>query len=177
MGEILDFDKRKLLIGVLLSDQNILRELKKLLTEKYGPADYTSALLPFHYTSYYEEEMGTALKKIFYSFRNLVDPESLPEIKLTTNAIEDDFTQQGKRRINLDPGLLDQSRLILATTKDHAHRIPLREGIYGEITLIYTKKQFQDLPWTYPDFRSKGYKEILTDIRDIFSEQLKQGYT
>ena len=174
MGEILQFKKRKLLIGVLFSDPGCLNELMTHLERYFGAVDYTSAALPFHYTRYYEEEMGKELKKIFYSFQNLVGPETLSEIKARTNTLEDLFTHPGGRRINLDPGLLDQSRLILATTKDHSHRIPLQHGIYGEITLIYTNKQYRDLPWTYPDFRSREYKNILCEIRNIFSAQLKQ---
>ena len=52
------------------------------------------------------------------------------------------ITQDGGRRVNLDPGLLSLANLILATTKNRSHRIPLFDGIYAELTLLYAKKQF-----------------------------------
>ena len=54
--------------------------------------------------------------------------------------------QSSRRRVNIDRGFLSLSRLILATTKDNAHRIPLEKGIYGEITLLYQKQAFQEMP-------------------------------
>ncbi len=58
----------------------------------------------------------------------------------------------GKRQVNLDPGILSEERLILATGKNYTHRIYLRNGIYGDLTLIYGKGSYRTLPWTYPDY-------------------------
>ncbi len=65
-------------------------------------------------------------------------------------AIEDAFREGGDRTLNLDPGLLSLSRFALATTKDGSHRIPLRDGIYAEVTLVYERGGFHPLPWTVP---------------------------
>ena len=75
--------------------------------------------------------------------------------------------------MNLDPGLLSLPRFVLATTKESAHRIPLEEGIYAEITLLYEKGSFRPLAWTYPDFRSEGYIVLLNEIRLRYKSQLK----
>ena len=47
-----------------------------------------SELLPFRYTRYYESEMGADLRRRLVSFQNLIAPDTLPEIKLATNALE-----------------------------------------------------------------------------------------
>ena len=78
----------------------------------------------------------------------------LPEIKLTTNRLEEQWaTPEGNRRINIDPGYLCLQHVVLATTKGYTHRPYLRDGIYADLTLIYRDKSFQPLEWTYPDYR------------------------
>ena len=174
MGVISDFDPKKLVIPLLLSKIQAGDPVTALLEKEFGPVDYRSRLLDFTFTDYYEPEMGQGIRRQFLSFSSLVAPEDLAAIKVKTNTIEQKFTAAGKRQVNLDPGLLDTSRFILATTKDNAHRIPLSEGIFAEITLLYAHKDFQDLPWTYPDYRTEVYKEILKEIRALFALQLKQ---
>src|SRR5208283_5270004 len=105
------------------------------------------------------------------SFQRLVNPSCLAGVKLQTNLIEDRFRDGGLRRVNLDPGLLALSRFSLATTKESAHRIPLADGIYGEITLLYSRGSFRALDWTYPDFRSPGYVAVLNEIRSLYKAQ------
>jgi hypothetical protein len=139
----------------------------------YGPADFISDPIPFTYTDYYTSEMGTSLIRLFLSFRDLINPQMLPDIKIQSNKLENQFSPTDSRIINLDPGILYLSRLILATTKDNTQRIPLRDGIYGEITLLYQKKAFQTLPWTYPDYRTPPYHDVLSKIRDKLKEKLE----
>jgi len=174
MGVIADFTVKKLVMPLLLSKNQTLEPVVSKLEDAFGPVDYRSPVLDFSFTSYYEEEMDSGIRRQFLSFSNLVSPEKLAEIKIETNQLEEMFTLSGRRQVNMDPGLLDASRFILATTKDNAHRIPLTRGIYGEITLLYARKDFRDLPWTYPDYRTREYKEILKEIRTIFCSQVKQ---
>jgi hypothetical protein len=103
----------------------------------------------------------------------LVDPAELAAIKLRCNELEQLFIEEGRRKVNLDPGLISLGKLILASTKDNAQRVPLSRGIYGEISLIYRKKAFRPLPWTYPDYQSDRYHEILRHIRGLYAEQLR----
>ena len=175
MGETTQFEAKKLILGIITASDVEPADIEKALVERFGRVDYRSGILPFDFTDYYRREMGGDLQRYFLSFADHVDPAELPAIKLATNGIEEHFSLWGNRRVNLDPGLLDLSRLILATTKDNAHRIPLRDGIYGEITLLYRKKDFVSLDWTYPDYRSEEYRKILRDIREIYREDLKRG--
>jgi hypothetical protein len=135
--------------------------------------DFTSPSLPFTFTSYYDAEMGTPIERFFVSFEQLVDPARLPRIKGQTNEIEGLFSDQGRRTVNLDPGLLSLPRFVLATTKENAHRIPMEAGIYAEITLLFGKGSFRPLPWTYPDYRSEVYLSILNGVRARYKGQLK----
>ena len=69
------------------------------------------------------------------------------------NEIEARFAGDGRRQINMDPGFLNEERIILASGKNFTHRVYLRNGIYADLTLIYQKGAYQCLPWTYPDYR------------------------
>ncbi len=173
MGNINNFLPEKLVTGILIGDVALSEPLLQLLTGGFGPIDYKSGFLDFTFTSYYEKEMGAPLKKLFVSFKELVAPDTLAAVKLETNRIEQKLALQGRRRTNLDPGLLCQSRFILASTKDSSHRVPLAEGIYGEITLMYEHGTFRALEWTYPDYRSSEYIDILNEIRAIYTAQIK----
>jgi len=174
MGKTTQFEAKKLIIGIITVPDVEAGDIEKVLVDRFGPVDYRSRILPFDFTDYYRGEMGGDLLRYFLSFAEHVDPAELPAIKHATNEIEERLSVSGNRRVNLDPGLLDLSRLILATTKDNAHRIPLRNGIYGEITLMYRKKDFVSLDWTYPDYRSEEYREILRNIREKYREDLKR---
>lgn len=166
------FNPEKLVIPVLFSRADIYGEIRAILLRRFGPTDYESPSRDFTYTRYYDDEMGGPIKRIFLSFRRLVQPDRLAGVKHLTNKLELRFCERGKRKVNLDPGLLSLSRFILATSKENAHRIPLAGGIYGEITLLYRKGEYQPLEWTYPDFRSEAYGKILQHIRVLYKSQI-----
>lgn len=170
-----DFTKHKLILGVLYSKGFDMSFVYQFLRQRFGRIDYESDVIDFYFTNYYRAEMGSDIKRLFISFSDLVSPDMLPEIKVETNNIEEKFAVEGNRKVNLDPGLLSLSRLILASTKDHAHRIPLRKGIYAEVTLIYKNKEFRPLEWTYPDYATSGYREIFQTMRKKYKEQLSSG--
>jgi hypothetical protein len=78
------------------------------------------------------------------------------------------------RPVNLDPGYLKASALIMATTKDFAHRIPLTAGIYGHLELLFTRQKARTLSWTYPDFYQAGYQDFFLQVRKNYLSQLKK---
>ncbi len=160
-------------MGLLSSLTGADDELKALLVEQWGAVDFCSAPIAFTFTDYYRGEMGPRIVRTFLSFGKLVDPSCLSRVKLRTNEIENRFRDRGMRRVNLDPGLMALSRFSLATTKESAHRVPLADGIYAEITLLYSKGTFRPLEWTYPDFRSAEYLAALNQIRSLYKDQLR----
>ncbi len=174
MGGRKGFTVEKLIVGMLSQHLQLPESICLLLQDRYGELERKDGPLPFNYTHYYDAEMGGDLQKHFLTFRRLVDPSTLPDIKLFTNRIEQQYAApDGRRTVNLDPGLLSTGRFILATTKDRGHRIPLSSGIFGEVTLIYSCRQFQPLPWTYDDFAGDSYRELLKEIRRSYLDQLK----
>ena len=141
------------------------------LTAELGPHDFKSPPLSFDYTDYYRAEMGAPLKRFFMSFDHLVARDRLVEIKHRTAAIEKTFSdEQGRRRVNIDPGLLAPESLVLATTKNYSHRIYLGQGVYAELTLVYREGAYRPLEWTYPDYASDEIRSILGDIRTLLME-------
>jgi hypothetical protein len=163
----------KLFASIIFRDRTILPEVMAELTGKYGATDFISPALAFSYTDYYFREMGFPLERLFVSFEPLIGRETLPDIKLRTNDIEKTFYLSGGRRVNIDPGYISRANLILATGKEYAHRPYLRDGIYADLTLIYTDKSFQTLPWTYPYYGERGTREMFNKIRAKYVIQMK----
>ena len=175
MTEAKPFSPVKLICGVISSQAEVFREAGERLGHLYGPIDLGSHLFKFNFTDYYERQMGKNLKRKFLSFERLIPPEGLSEIKLQTNELEDEIKRKLKTRrrvVNLDPGYLTPSALIMATAKNFAHRIPLKYGIYGHLELLFKKKDIRILSWTYPDFQTEEYQRFFLDVRKIYLSQL-----
>ncbi len=163
----------KLVIGLIFKDEGSLKKTEGILRRHFGPIDYQSKIIAFTDTDYYRKEIGSELSRKFLSFKKLIPSERLAAVKILTNKIEDKFSQNGLRKINIDPGYLTMAKLVLASTKDYNHRIHLDKGIFAEITLCYQNKSFQPREWTYPDYRSAEYLRIFREIRDIYGQQIK----
>lgn len=162
----------KVFAGLLTAHPLELAGVRRRLEERLGPVDVESGLLDFEYTDYYRPEMGPGLKRALWGFARLEGPEALVDLKLCTNRLEQALAVDGRRVVNIDPGYLAPARVVLASTKDFAHRLYLGKGIYGEVTLMYRRKGFQPLPWTYPDYRSEAYHRFFRELRRLYLGQL-----
>lgn len=158
-----------LICGILVSRPDLLPDVRRRLEDDFGPVRLESDPIPFVWTRYYEKEMGTDITRKFLTFENLICPGEIARIKLQTNAIEADFARRPdagvQRPVNLDPGYMDGSRLVLASTKDNSHRIYIGDGIYAELTLSFRKGAFRHYEWTYPDYRSEQYAAFFERAR------------
>ena len=138
--------------------------------ERFGRLQLSSERFPFTQTNYYTGTMGTELRKQFVVPAQPLDPVFLSSFKVTTNEWEEQYRQAARadveRPINLDPGYLSQDKLVLASTKNHAHRLYLDHGIYAELTLQYRAKAWQKMPWTYPDYLQPEFHTFFTEARD-----------
>lgn len=165
----------KLFVGLLGGDVDLLRRARQQLVRRWGPVDAESDLWPFDQTDYYEPEMGPDLQRWFLSFEQLIRPDAIGEIKRETCALEEEIAEQSlatvPRPVNLDPGYLDLSKLVLATTKDANHRIYLGAGIYAESTLQYVDGGWTPWPWTYPDYAADRGRDFFTQVRDRYRAQ------
>ena len=155
----------KLVIGFFLNQKHLLEKLAAELTSQFGSVDIISPWMSFDYTSYYEKEMGAPLFRRVFAFKKLIQQYDLAQIKLATNQIEQKYSQNGERRVNIDPGYLLQERFVLASGKNYSHRIYLTDGIYADLTLVYHGGSFQELPWTYPDYADRPMLTILERVR------------
>ena len=174
VGNLAPFQPHKLIIPALASVDVCPEDLHSTVTALFGPLDARSDPIPFTFTRYYDQELGPPIRRVFFSARELVDPALLPQLKEEANARERETARpDGRRTINLDPGLLSLSRVILATTKASGHRIPLRDGIHAEVTLLFRHGAYEPLEWTYPDFRGVAYREWLLSVREIYHGQLR----
>lgn len=149
---------------------SIIQELENFL----GPIEDRTESFDFTFTQYYLDEMGPDLKKMFMSFQKLMLPDQLPELKLDTNQMESKWTVDGKRTINLDPGYLTTSKLVLASTKNFAHRIYLSDGIYGDLQMQYRHNRFHVQAWTYPDYQTSLAMDFFHKVRQKFAKQVKE---
>ncbi len=166
----------KLFAGLLAGDTDILRRARQLLTKRFGPVDAESELWPFDQTDYYEDEMGPHLQRWFISFEPLIRADQLVSIKHETNALEREIAEQCLspdiiRPVNIDPGYVDLTKLVLATTKDRGHRLYLSHGIYAEVTLQYTSGAWQTQPWTYPDYARPEVQAFFVRLRERLRAQ------
>lgn len=137
---------------------------------EFGPVAAVSDAFDFTETNYYDAEMGAGLKKQFWVFAAPIDPGRLAAIKRQTNLWEAEYAaleaHPEPRPLNLDPGYLTLAKLVLASTKDHAHRMYLADGIYAEVTLAYRRGGWQPHDWTYPDYRRADFQQFFTRCRE-----------
>ena len=167
----------KLLIGILAADQTCLDAAHKSLPPRFGQIDLASDVWPFTQTGYYNDETGPNILRQFVSLEKLIDPGDLARIKHITNVLEQQIactlTLPLPRPVNLDPAILEPSKLVLATTKNYSHRIYIGNKMFAEVTLIYEKGDWRHFDYTYPDYREPRYHDFFTKVRSRLLEQLK----
>jgi hypothetical protein len=167
----------KLFIGLLTSIPEIVPGAAERLASLFGPIDVRSEIFPFDLTHYYDETMGTPICRQFLSFSRLIEPSTIAEIKLKTNELESELASDWigvLRPVNLDPGYLEQSKIVLASTKNFFHRILISQGIYAEVTLHFQAGEWQSFPWTFPDYKSGRYDPFFSSVRDIYRIKLSE---
>ena len=171
-----NFNPVKLICGLIFGSHDMYERSEAALVQQYGELDIRSPVFTFDFTDYYEKQMGRDLKRAFLSFRDLRSPTELSSIKIGTISLEGELREEAGsdlRVINLDPGYLTASALIMATTKDFAHRVPLQEGIYAHLELLFGKKEVRTLDWTYPDFRSRAYQDFFLEVLRVYLDQIR----
>ena len=173
MGEIRKPEMVKYIAGLLLPGKEGLASLRLELEKQFGPLDLVADVEPFHYTDYYEEEMGQ-LVRTYVGFEKRRLPDELVRFKLAANDIENRHLRpDGRRSVNIDPGYLSLSQLVLASTKPFTHRIYLDRGIYAEVTLQFRGGTYQTLPWTYPDYAA--HIPMFNEWREHYRVQKKMA--
>jgi hypothetical protein len=171
MGKIQPPEPAFLFIGTLYSRSEIFDEVKTLLENDFGEILFISPSMPWDYSSYYRNELGWPIFRRFIFFKDILDPCAIADIKLHTNSIEEMLSVNGRRSINLDPGYLSLAKVVLASTKNYAHRIYLGKGIYGEVTLMYQNNTYNPYLFTYRDYQGKEYIDLFLRIREYLEKK------
>ncbi len=168
--------KAKLFVGLILTPNVNEIDIYNQLESVYGEIEQKSSLYDFSHTTYYLDEMGKQLRKQFIVIKPLISTFSAYEQKLKAVKLESLFLKNNKRSVNIDPGFLTAHNVILLTTKNYAHRIPLNKNIFAELTYVFKQKKFIVLPWSYPDFARDDYKNFFEELRKKYlkeSDRLK----
>ena len=167
----------KLIVGILAANRQCLRAAVEAVESKFGQVDFLSDIWPFDSTDYYRDQIGPHILRQFVSIERLLDPGRLAAIKHRTNKLERRLARKlglpVPRPVNLDPGIVEASKLVLATTKNYAHRIYIGKKIYAEVTLVFDKGSWRPLEHTYPDYRQQCYLDFFAKVRTRLLEQLR----
>ena len=170
MGQIGHHSPVLLIVAAFSRHRSALEWARGQAQQEYGPIALASEPFEFGETEYYQPTMGAGLLKQFWAFERLVDPGELADFKIKTNDWENACVKlegySDPRPLNLDPGYMTPAKLVLASTKDHAHRIYLGRGIYAEVTLYYHDRQWRYREWTFPDYRRQDYHDFFQQCRD-----------
>ncbi len=181
MGQLQSPPPELLIVAGFSRHEEALRWAREVLEQDFGPVALESLAYDFVQTEYYKAAMGSGLRKRFFVFRDLLPAERLPAIKLRTNELEAALAGAAKfpelRPLNLDPGLLSLGKLVLATTKNQAHRVYLRDGVYAEVTLRFDDGQFVPWPHTYADYRLPEALAFMKRARDYYRDRLRDART
>ena len=161
-----------LFFGVFAHSEDYLAAARALVEDEYGPLDSQggSEIFDFPDAASYRDSMGTGLKRQFFVCRERRRQDCLASVKRDAIEMEERITRERtapvERPVNIDPGLINDCRIILASTKDYSHRLYRGDGIWEEITLMYRDGAYGSLPWTYRDFTNPGYHEFFEVFRD-----------
>ena len=171
-------DPVKLIIGILGCNANAVNAAVDMIKDKFGACDMESPAWPFSHTEYYAEETGKEILKKFVTVEKLIAPDSLAAIKHKTNKMEVKLAGMPdsglSRPVNLDPGYIEPSKLVLANTKNFSHRIYIGKKMWAEVTLIYSKGRWTTFEYTFPDHKEQRYHNFFSQVREKLVQQLKE---
>jgi hypothetical protein len=165
----------KYFVGALFTDIHLLNKSINDMEGSFSHVDLQSDDFPFDITDYYNKEMGEPIFRRFLSFAELRSPGEIGEAKLTSNATENKYKVNGKRKVNLDVGYIDYDKVVLASTKYGIHKIYIGKGIYADMTLHYEKGKFIPYPWAFIDFKIDRYYKFFLELRELYKNQLKRN--
>lgn len=163
-------------IAAFSRHESALDWLWNRVAAELSPIAMISPAFPFTESSYYRASMGDELKKQFAVLSGWYDPAELASHKLMSHVWESDFARiiplDVERPLNIDPGYMSMTKLVLGSTKNREHRIYLRDGIYAEVTLAFRNQQWQHFSWTYPDYQRDDFRVFFHRARKHLSKEI-----
>jgi hypothetical protein len=167
----------KYFASVLSATPDLFAKVREDLELYFGGIEWESPMHHWDYSPAYSKELGAEIKRRIYVFRNLASPDRLPEWKSISNRVETKYskikTGHLMRRINIDPGYLNGSQVILASTKWYPNRIYLGDGIYADLTLFFDGCVFQPLKGlTLPEYKTRASIKFFMWLRRLYLMQV-----
>jgi hypothetical protein len=156
------------IVGVLAASLALLEEARTAVAEAIAPIASASDPRRWTESAYYAAEMGPEIWRQYLACDRRMAPDALGELKRLTGRLEERWRGPRGRAINLDPGYLDLLRVVLASTKDAAHRVAIGPGLWAEATLHFERGTFAPWPYTYPDYAGADARAFFTGVRELF---------
>lgn len=139
--------------GARLDEKTVRGSLARV----FGEIAEATPPFSFVHTRYYEQEMGGGLAKSFMAFGGFFSRSDLVEIKHKATRLEDAWLgENGGRRLNVDPMLVTPENVVIATSKNFAHRAYLGKGVFADVAFSYRYGRFEAYPWTYADYSERA---------------------
>lgn len=147
----------------------------EIADERFGATGLSSETFPFTATDYYLDEMGRGLTRRFFAFPTLADPARMTGLKDAAMDLELRYSEEDRRRINIDPGYLDLFKVILVSAKYGGMKIHIGGGYYADIVLSYENGRFHAPKRSFPDFQDGTYEAYFTALRKIYLNLTNAG--
>ena len=159
-------------VGVLVHPEVNFTTISDICKELLGSFAFMSDRLEFDMTDYYSAEMGKGLVRFWVGADYRTTPDVLVPLKWRAYQIEQEHLRpDNTRTLNLDPGYVAPSKVVLATFKDFSHRLYLGRLVYGHLELVFEQGHFKSLPWSYPDYSTQEAIRFMTKLREMITIQ------
>jgi hypothetical protein len=154
-----------LFFALMYKDKEILEKTITELKNNYGDVVSKSSEYDFDFTDHYEEEFGNNLKKTIILFNKKINNEGLKNIKLKIKGIETKFSINNKRKINIDPGYVNDKKVVLASFKKKRFKDDLGNNVFAHKVLELDNGKVKDFFHTFPDFKQEKLQKFLLNLR------------
>ena len=154
----------KLFFAIMFKDKATLNKTIRDSEKNFGNIVDKSRVYDFNFTDYYKKEFGDNLKKTIIIFDKKIDKKSLVEIKIKSNNIEKNYSVKNKRKINIDPGYVNNKEVVLASFKKKDFKEDLGNGVFSHKVLEFNNGQIKDFFHTFPDFKNKLVQDFFLSL-------------
>ena len=145
----------RLIIGVMYGSLEKFNLVLKDLVGLYGSVLISMKEYDFtKFTKFYIEEMGAVIFKKMIVFEKEVSKKDLVKIKEDTTKLEEKYSVDGKRKINLDPGFISSEKMVLASfKKGTGYKEKISDEVYLHTVLKF--KPLEEFQHTFFDYKQK----------------------
>lgn len=161
-------------LGVLSNDEALIVEAAERFGAELGGVDLWGDDVPFDQTDYYAPEMGERLQRRYCSFATLHPADDLATLKWRAWEIEGRYAAGQGRPVNLDAGMLDYTKVVLASFKHGPQKLYLGRQVWADMVLFYDHGAFAPLPWTFPDLKDGRHLPFFAKARQRYKALLRQ---